>query len=116
MVIDVRVEALQVIQNIIPILGHGSTAKILSAVSPLYISAELDMRLRICDLLDALVASDASLLSVVIPVLLSPLIHAYFFRKKPYHIPCFFNFSLLFYWDAGKTSSTAECNIYFGLA
>ncbi|KAL2955225.1 hypothetical protein AAZX31_18G015600 [Glycine max] len=61
---DVRVEALQVIQNIIPILGHGSTAKILSAVSPLYISAELDMRLRICDLLDALVASDASLLSV----------------------------------------------------
>ncbi|KAJ1406609.1 Down-regulated-in-metastasis protein [Sesbania bispinosa] len=57
-------EAFLVIQNIIPILGHGSTTKILSAVSPLYISAELDMRLRICDLLDALAASDASVLSV----------------------------------------------------
>lgn len=61
---DVWAEALQVIQNIIPILGHKSTAKILNTVSPLYISAELDMRLRICDLLDALVASDASVLSV----------------------------------------------------
>ncbi|KAJ1404603.1 Down-regulated-in-metastasis protein [Sesbania bispinosa] len=60
----VCVEAFLVIQNIIPILGHGSTTKILSAVSPLYISAELDMRLRICDLLDALAASDASVLSV----------------------------------------------------
>ncbi|RHN69146.1 hypothetical protein MtrunA17_Chr3g0121561 [Medicago truncatula] len=61
---DVCIEVLQVIQNIIPILGNGSTAKILSAVSPLYISAELDMRLRICDLLDVLVASDASVLTV----------------------------------------------------
>ncbi|KAK7331456.1 hypothetical protein VNO77_25681 [Canavalia gladiata] len=61
---DVWVEALQVIQNIIPALGQGSTAKILSAVSSLYISAELDMRLRICGLLDDLVASDASVLSV----------------------------------------------------
>ncbi|KAL2332603.1 hypothetical protein Fmac_013816 [Flemingia macrophylla] len=61
---DVWVEALQVIQNIVPLLGHGSTTKILSAVSPLYISAELDMRLRICDLLDSLVSSDASVLSV----------------------------------------------------
>ncbi|KAK8473806.1 hypothetical protein PHAVU_001G253000 [Phaseolus vulgaris] len=61
---DVWIEALQVIQNILPTLGHGSTTKILSAVSPIYISAELDMRLRICDLLDALVASDASILSV----------------------------------------------------
>ncbi|RDY00034.1 Small subunit processome component 20-like protein, partial [Mucuna pruriens] len=61
---DVWVEALQIIQNIIPLLGHGSATKILSAVSPLYISAELDMRLRICDLLDAIVASDATVLSV----------------------------------------------------
>ncbi|CAJ1855344.1 unnamed protein product [Sphenostylis stenocarpa] len=61
---DVWVEALEVIQNILPTLGYGSTNKILSAVSSLYISAELDMRLRICDLLDALVASDASILSV----------------------------------------------------
>ncbi|CAI8597993.1 unnamed protein product [Vicia faba] len=61
---DVCIEVLQVIQNIIPILGNGSTTKILSAVSPLYISAELDMRLRICDLLDVLVASDASVLLV----------------------------------------------------
>ncbi|XP_058732408.1 U3 small nucleolar RNA-associated protein 20-like isoform X2 [Vicia villosa] len=61
---DVRIEVLQVIQNIIPILGNGSTTKILSAVSPLYISTESDMRLRICDLLDVLVASDASVLLV----------------------------------------------------
>ncbi|CAL0335754.1 unnamed protein product [Lupinus luteus] len=61
---DVCIEALQVIQNIIPILGHGSTTKILSAVSPLYISSESDMRLRICYLLDALVESDASVLRV----------------------------------------------------
>ncbi|XP_061369187.1 uncharacterized protein LOC133312060 isoform X1 [Gastrolobium bilobum] len=61
---DVYVEALQIIQNIIPLLEHGSTTEILSAVSPLYILADLDMRLKICDLLDALVASDASLLSV----------------------------------------------------
>ncbi|XP_052728331.1 uncharacterized protein LOC108328944 isoform X4 [Vigna angularis] len=59
---DVWVEVLQVIQNILPTLGHESTTKILRAVSPLYISAELDMRLRICDLLDALVASNASIL------------------------------------------------------
>ncbi|WVZ05123.1 hypothetical protein V8G54_018469 [Vigna mungo] len=61
---DVWVEVLQVIQNILPTLGHESTTKILRAVSPLYISAELDMRLRICDLLDALVASNASILPV----------------------------------------------------
>ncbi|KAL5061396.1 hypothetical protein RYX36_033000 [Vicia faba] len=61
---DVRIEVLQVIQNIIPILGNGSTTKILSAVSPLYVSAESDMRMRICDLLDVLVAYDASVLLV----------------------------------------------------
>ncbi|XP_058787152.1 uncharacterized protein LOC131661580 [Vicia villosa] len=61
---DVCIEVLQVIQNIIPILRNGSTNKILSAVSPLYISAESDMRLRICDLLDVLVAFDASVLLV----------------------------------------------------
>lgn len=71
LLVDVCIEVLQVIQNIIPILGNGSTAKILSAVSPLYISAELDMRLRICDLLDVLVASDASVLTVVILAFLS---------------------------------------------
>ncbi|XP_057754877.1 uncharacterized protein LOC130974144 isoform X1 [Arachis stenosperma] len=61
---DLCLEVLQIIQNIAPILGDGSTAKILSALSPLYILAELDMRLRICDVLDALAASDASVLSV----------------------------------------------------
>lgn len=70
------------------------------------------MRLRICDLLDALVASDASVISVVILA---------FFCLNPYILlsdihSTFFNFSLLFCWDAGKASSTAECNIYFGLA
>ena len=108
-VVDVCVEALQIIQNIAPTLGDGSTSKILSAVSPLYISAELDMRLRICDVLDALVASDASVLSVVILL---------FSLSLSIHIACcqLFDFPLPFCRDAGKTSSSAECDIYFGLA
>ncbi|KAI4344960.1 hypothetical protein L6164_012132 [Bauhinia variegata] len=61
---DVCFEVLQVIQNFIPMIGNGSTTKILSAVSPLVISAELDMRLRICDLLDVLAAFDTSVLTL----------------------------------------------------
>lgn len=64
-VVDACAEVLEVIQNFIPILGNGCTTKILNAISPLYILAELDMRLRVCDLLDALAASDTSILLVV---------------------------------------------------
>ncbi|EEF44174.1 conserved hypothetical protein [Ricinus communis] len=43
------VECLQVIRDIIPVLGNESTAKILNAISPLLISVELDTRLNICE-------------------------------------------------------------------
>ncbi|XP_028759690.1 small subunit processome component 20 homolog isoform X2 [Neltuma alba] len=61
---DACAEVLEVIQNFIPILGNSCTTKILNAISPLYILAELDMRLRVCDLLDALATSDTSVLLV----------------------------------------------------
>lgn len=64
-VVDACAEVLEVIQNFIPILENGCTTKILNSISPLYILAELDMRLRVCDLLDALAASDTSILLVV---------------------------------------------------
>ncbi|KAF5740542.1 small subunit processome component 20 isoform X1 [Tripterygium wilfordii] len=53
-------EAVQAIRDIIPVLGSDITTKILNAVSPLLVSAELDIRLGICDLLDALAKSDPS--------------------------------------------------------
>ncbi|XP_054807809.1 U3 small nucleolar RNA-associated protein 20 isoform X1 [Prosopis cineraria] len=61
---DACAEVLQVIQNFIPILGNGCATKILNAICPLYVLAELDMRLRVCDLLDTLAASDMSILLV----------------------------------------------------
>lgn len=57
---------MQVIRDIVPVLGSESTSKILNAVSSLLISVELDMRLCICDLLDALAKTDPSVLVVVI--------------------------------------------------
>ena len=59
-------EALQVIRDIIPVSGSETSPKILNAVSPLLISAGLDMRLAICDLLGVLAKTDPSVLSVVI--------------------------------------------------
>ncbi|XP_050219970.1 uncharacterized protein LOC126670312 [Mercurialis annua] len=60
----VCVECLQIIRDIIPLLGNESSHKTLNAISPLLISAELDMRLNICDLLDALAKTDPSVLFV----------------------------------------------------
>ncbi|KAK9288950.1 hypothetical protein L1049_017421 [Liquidambar formosana] len=57
-------EAVQVIRDIIPVLGSETTATILNSVSPLLISAERDMRLSICDLLDGLAETDPSVLLV----------------------------------------------------
>ncbi|CBI17281.3 unnamed protein product, partial [Vitis vinifera] len=61
---DACVEALQVIRDIIPVSGSETSPKILNAVSPLLISAGLDMRLAICDLLGVLAETDPSVLSV----------------------------------------------------
>lgn len=49
----------------VPILGSESTTKILKAVSPLLVSAEQDLRLLICDLINALAEVDSSILHVV---------------------------------------------------
>lgn len=61
---DACVEALQAIRHIIPVLGTESTTEILNAVSPLLISVGLDVRMSICDLLDALAGSDSSVIAV----------------------------------------------------
>ena len=62
-------EALQAIQHIIPVSGNESTAKIMNAISQLLISAGLDVRMSICDLLDALAVNDSSAYPVVMIVL-----------------------------------------------
>lgn len=64
-VAEVALKSLEVVRDIIPIVGTSCTKKILTAVSPLLVSVELDMRLCICDLLDALAKADASVLFVV---------------------------------------------------
>ncbi|KAL6992171.1 hypothetical protein U1Q18_010278 [Sarracenia purpurea var. burkii] len=62
---DACIEALHVIQQIIPVLGSEScTTEILNAVSPLLISVGLVVRMSICDLLDALAGTDTSLIPV----------------------------------------------------
>ncbi|XP_059666315.1 uncharacterized protein LOC132312087 [Cornus florida] len=61
---EAQAEVLQVIRNIVPVLGNENTAKIVNAVSPLLISAGLDVRVSICDLLDTLGENDTSLLPV----------------------------------------------------
>ncbi|KAB1206516.1 hypothetical protein CJ030_MR7G000028 [Morella rubra] len=59
---DLCSEAVQVIQDIVPVLGSDNTKEILEAVSPLLASVELEMRQAICNLLDSLAEADASVL------------------------------------------------------
>ncbi|KAL4289520.1 hypothetical protein GQ457_14G012480 [Hibiscus cannabinus] len=61
---DTCLEAIQVIQDIIPVLGNERTTEILNAVAPLLISSKLDIRVFICDLLEALARTDSSVLVV----------------------------------------------------
>lgn len=61
---DACIEALQIIQHLIPVLGGESTPEILNAVSPLLISGGLDIRTSICDVLDALAGLDSSVMTV----------------------------------------------------
>ncbi|KAM7259266.1 hypothetical protein ACFE04_015007 [Oxalis oulophora] len=58
------IEAMQVIRDIVPVLGSETASKILNAVSPLLIYVELDMRLSICELLSGLAKADPSMLTV----------------------------------------------------
>lgn len=45
--------------------GSGCTSKIITAVSPLLTSSEIELRLCLCDLFDALAQVDPSVLPVV---------------------------------------------------
>ncbi|KAI5337169.1 hypothetical protein L3X38_016438 [Prunus dulcis] len=57
---DFCFEVVQVIRDIVPVLGSEITNKILNAVSPLLTSTDLDKRVFICDLLDAVARVDPS--------------------------------------------------------
>lgn len=61
---DSCVETLRVIQKMVPMLGSEGSSRILKTISPLLIHATTDVRLAICDILDALSESDPSLLLV----------------------------------------------------
>ncbi|OMO88554.1 Down-regulated-in-metastasis protein [Corchorus olitorius] len=61
---DICLEAIQVLRDIIPVVGTGRTTDILNAVAPLLISVKLDIRVSICDLLEVLARIDASVVVV----------------------------------------------------
>lgn len=61
---DICLEAIQVIQDIIPVLGNERTPEILNAVAPLLVYAKLDIRVLICNLLEALARTNSSVLVV----------------------------------------------------
>ncbi|XP_068649715.1 uncharacterized protein [Aristolochia californica] len=55
------IEGLHVIQGILPVLGLEAVGKILTAMAPLLVFAEPDIRLCICDILDGLAVKNPSL-------------------------------------------------------
>ncbi|CAA2935324.1 small subunit processome component 20 homolog [Olea europaea subsp. europaea] len=61
---DAYFATLQIIGQVAMVLGTGNGKKILNSVSPLLISADPVVRVAICDVLDALAASDSSVLVV----------------------------------------------------
>ncbi|OMO49638.1 Down-regulated-in-metastasis protein [Corchorus capsularis] len=61
---DICLEAIQVVRDIIPVVGTGRTTDILNAVAPLLIFVKLDIRVSICDLLEVLARTDASVVVV----------------------------------------------------
>ncbi|XP_057982940.1 uncharacterized protein LOC131167895 isoform X2 [Malania oleifera] len=61
---DVFVEILQVIRDIVQLVGGEITSKILSEVSPLLTFAGLDVRMSICDLFVSLSQKDPTLVTV----------------------------------------------------
>ncbi|GAB2295684.1 hypothetical protein Dimus_029838 [Dionaea muscipula] len=58
---DMCLESLQILQEVVPILGGQATSAILSTLSPLLVSSHLDIRLSICNLLRALAQTDPSI-------------------------------------------------------
>ncbi|KAH6786084.1 hypothetical protein C2S51_038539 [Perilla frutescens var. frutescens] len=61
---DTCVDALQIIRQVVTVLGSGKSKKILNSISPLLISATLAVRNSICDVLDAAASNDSSLLTL----------------------------------------------------
>ncbi|KMT14841.1 hypothetical protein BVRB_3g065640 isoform B [Beta vulgaris subsp. vulgaris] len=61
---DVCMGALQILRDIVPALQSETNTKILKAITPILISAQRDVRLSICDLLDALAEKDSSIRSM----------------------------------------------------
>ncbi|KAL7595784.1 hypothetical protein Lser_V15G29528 [Lactuca serriola] len=61
---DSCLETLRVIQKMVPMLGNEGSSRILKTISPLLIHATTEVRLAICDILDALSESDPSVLNV----------------------------------------------------
>ncbi|KAK6117565.1 hypothetical protein DH2020_048693 [Rehmannia glutinosa] len=59
---DTCVDVLQIIRQVVTILGSGSSKKVLDSITPLLISADLAVRNSICDVLDAVSANDSSVL------------------------------------------------------
>lgn len=59
--VDTCVNVLQIIRQVVTVLGSGSSKKLLNSISPLLISADLAVRNSICDVLDAVALKDASL-------------------------------------------------------
>ncbi|MCD9558563.1 U3 snoRNP protein [Datura stramonium] len=57
---EMCVGTLQIIKDIVEPLGSESSKKIVKSVSPLIISAGLDVRTSICDVLDAVAVNDSS--------------------------------------------------------
>lgn len=57
---------MQVIRNVLPVLGNDITTIILNAVSTLFLSIDRDKRLKLCCLLDALAEVDPSIHALVI--------------------------------------------------
>ncbi|KAM3327222.1 small subunit processome component 20 isoform X1 [Capsicum chacoense] len=57
---EICVGTLQIIKDIVEPLGSESSKKIIKSISPLVISASLDARTSICDVLDAVAANDSS--------------------------------------------------------
>ncbi|KAL8494904.1 hypothetical protein ACS0TY_019169 [Phlomoides rotata] len=58
---DTCVDVLQIIRQVVTLLGSASSKEILNSITPLLISADLAVRNSICDVLDAVAANDSSM-------------------------------------------------------
>ncbi|KAH6788665.1 hypothetical protein C2S51_003671 [Perilla frutescens var. frutescens] len=61
---DTYVHALQIIRQVVTVVGNGKSKKILNSISPLLTSADLAVHNSIIDVLDAVASNDSSLLTM----------------------------------------------------